>query len=152
MPQGKLDHSDISGWAPALREKCLPTGVVPEEVEGFVNGLLLDNDVLPAGEAFANLHKFCMSTGTCVVQRDSDILDAGRHFTKRIITVLGIGVDGVERGAHALGDFADFSQEGVPVGEDDENILPSLRSRHGIDERFDDISVVHIQVPPQYAP
>ena len=152
MPQGELDGGNISGWTPTLREKSLPAGIIPEEVEGFVDSLLLDNNVLPARETFANLHKFCMSTGTRVVQRDSDILDTGRYFTKRIGTILGVGVDRVERSAHALGDLADFSQEGVPVGEDDENVLPGLHSCHRIDERLDDIGVVHIQVPTQYTP
>ena len=58
MPQGGLDVSNISGWAPALRQERLPTGIVPEEVEGFVNSLLLDHNILPARQAFTDLHQF----------------------------------------------------------------------------------------------
>lgn len=152
MPQGELDGSNISGWTPTLREECLPAGVIPEEVEGFVDGLFLDNNILPARQAFANLQQFCVSARTRVVQRNLYILNAAGYFTKRLKSMLCIRVDGVERGAHTLGDLADFGQEGVSVSKDDENVLPGLRSRHRIDERLDDISMVHIQVPAQYTP
>lgn len=66
--------------------------------------------------------------------------------------MIGVGVDGVESGAHTLGHLSNLGQEGVPVGEDDENILPGLRSCHGIDERLGDIGMIHIQVSAQYAP
>jgi hypothetical protein len=71
---------------------------------------------------------------------------------KRSATIIGVGVDGVERGAHALGYLTDFSQEGVPMGEDDENVLPGFHSCHGVDERLGDIGVIHIQVPTEYTP
>jgi hypothetical protein len=67
MPQGQLDHSNISGRAPTLSDECLPTGIIPEEVEGFVNGLLLNNDILPTRQALADLHQFRVSAGTRLV-------------------------------------------------------------------------------------
>jgi len=152
VPQGELDHSNISGRAPTFREKCLPAGIIAEEVEGFVDSLLLYDNILPTREVFADLRKFSVSAGTRVVQCDSYIFNAARYFTKRTGTILGVGIDGVQRGPHALCDLADFSQEGVSVGEDDENVLPGLHSCHGIDERLDYIGVVHIQVPAQYTP
>ena len=93
-----------------------------------------------------------MSASTRIVQCDLYIFDAVRYFAKRTDAILGVGVDRVKRGAHALSDLADFSQEGVSVSEDDENVLSRLHSRHGIDERLDDIGVVHIQVPAQHTP
>jgi len=47
MPQGGLDVSNVSGWAPTFRQERLPTGIIPEEVEGFVNSFLLDHNILP---------------------------------------------------------------------------------------------------------
>lgn len=55
MAKSQLDRRDIPRRTPTLRDECLPSDIVIEEVERLIDGLLLPNYVLPASQILSNL-------------------------------------------------------------------------------------------------
>lgn len=152
MPQRQYDPCSIPRRDPAFCYESFPPRIVVEQIQRLVNALLLCHCVLPALDAVSNLHQLSLSRCTRVVQHIPNVLQSGRHLPQRIGTLVAVGVDRVKRPAHGLGDLPDLREELLSMCEDDEYVLPGLRSSSRVDEDLVNVGVVHIQIATQDTP
>lgn len=152
MSERLLNGDNVSSRAPSLSQQSLPSTVVTKQVERLVDGLLFDNNILPASDALADLEQLAATTRSSVVQHILNILKATHDFSKGIHSLVSIGIDGVKGCAQTLRDLADFGQERITMGEDDEDVLSSLLASDRVDEGLDNIGVIHVKVASKDTP
>ena len=95
MTQGQLNLGDISSRAPTLSNESLAPNVVVEQVQRFVDQLLLLNDVLPAGKALADGLELRSAVRAGVVEHDLKVLKTAGDLAHRIRALVRVHVNGV---------------------------------------------------------
>jgi hypothetical protein len=151
-PQRHLNHRNIPRRHPPLRNERLPAHIIVEQVQRLINHLLLPNHILPAPQALPNIHQHRTSVRARVIQHRLQVLKPAGDLFQRIRTLVGVGVDGVDRRAHGLGDLADLGEESISMCEDDEHVLANLCASRAVDERLGNVDVVHVEIATQHAP
>ena len=152
MPQGELDLGKVPRRDPRLRDERLPPHIIIKQIQRLIDHLLLLHHILPHPQTLAHPHKLRPPTHPGIIQHRLQILQTRLDLPKSIGALIRVRVDGEDRRAHGLGDFADLGEEDVPVGEDDEDVLARFVARGGVDEGLGDVGVVHVEVPAEDAP
>lgn len=152
MTKSHLNHGDIPGRTPTLRDQGLSPNVVVEQIESFVDGLLLSHHVLPASQILSNLQQLGPPCRASVVKNHFEVFNTPIDLTKRLDSLVSIGINGVKGSTHGLRDLADLGEQGISVSKDNEDILASLRTSDGVDKWFGDVGVVHVKVTAKNAP
>jgi hypothetical protein len=152
MPQGELDHFNVTCGTPPLRNERLAPNVVIKHVQRLINRLLLANEILPAEQTLANSNKLGATGATGVVQGQLEVLNPCCHLTERLGTLIRVWIDGVDGRPKGLGDSADFRKQCLTMREDDKDVLVRGVAGCSIDERIGNVCVVHVKVTAKDTP
>lgn len=152
MSQGDLNHGNVTSRAPSLSDQGLTANIVVQEIQGLINRLFFLNNIRPARQALSNGDQFHPPIIASIVEDNLKILKSADNLLQGVRTLVGISINGIDRGSHRFSNFSDLGKECVSMSENDENVLPRLNSGNRVDERLLNVRVVHVQVSTKDSP
>jgi hypothetical protein len=152
VPQSELDHFNVTGGTPPLRNKRLAPNIVIKQVKRLINRLLLANEILPAERTFANSNELGATGATGIVQGQLEVFNPCCHLAEGLGTLVRVWIDGVDGRTEGLGDPADFRKQCLAMREDDKDVLVCRVAGCSIDKRIGNVRVIHVKVTAKDAP